>query len=352
MARKKKNQLPSGNFRVTAYDYTDPDGKRHYKSFTAPTKLEAQAMAEDWKYNRRELKGSVSLYEACKAYISLKSNILSPSTVTGYNVALNRLQGHRVASKDLSSIDSLDLQKFVSDLNLTLSPKTVSNTYGLVSSALKMYLPGKTFNVALPAKQRTKLYIPNSDDVQRLLDACKTTELRIAIMFAAVGTMRRGEVCAVTFNDVDYKNQTVSVNKAFVKVDDKYWEIKAPKTYESYRTVRLPEIVFTMIKSLRRKKGYVVGLTPDQLYDRFMTAQSNAKLPHFRFHDLRHYAASQLHASGMPERYIEAMGGWKPGSNVLKRVYENVLDSEMERMQEEYLKKNSFKCNTTCNTKG
>ena len=39
---------------------------------------------------------------------------------------------------------------------------------------------------------------------------------------------------------------------------------------------------------------------------------------------------------------IEAMGGWKPGSNVLKRVYENILDSEMMRMQEEYLKKSTF----------
>jgi len=33
---KRKNSLPSGNFRVLALDYTDPDGKRHYKSFTAP----------------------------------------------------------------------------------------------------------------------------------------------------------------------------------------------------------------------------------------------------------------------------------------------------------------------------
>ena len=43
---KRKNSLPSGNFRVLALDYTDPDGKRHYKSFTAPTKKEARMLAE------------------------------------------------------------------------------------------------------------------------------------------------------------------------------------------------------------------------------------------------------------------------------------------------------------------
>lgn len=36
MARKKKNELPSGNIRIQVYDYTDEDGKKHYKSFTAP----------------------------------------------------------------------------------------------------------------------------------------------------------------------------------------------------------------------------------------------------------------------------------------------------------------------------
>ena len=38
---KKKNQLTSGNYRVQIYDYTDAAGKKHYKSFTAPTKKEA-----------------------------------------------------------------------------------------------------------------------------------------------------------------------------------------------------------------------------------------------------------------------------------------------------------------------
>ena len=49
MARKKKNELPSGNIRIQVYDYTDEDGKKHYKSFTAPTKAQAQALATEWK---------------------------------------------------------------------------------------------------------------------------------------------------------------------------------------------------------------------------------------------------------------------------------------------------------------
>ncbi len=51
--RRKKNELPSGNYRVQVLDYTDVDGKKHYKSFTAPTKAEAQFLAAEWKKQGR-----------------------------------------------------------------------------------------------------------------------------------------------------------------------------------------------------------------------------------------------------------------------------------------------------------
>lgn len=343
MARKVKGQLPSGNVRVRVYDCTDETGKKIYRSFTAKSKAEAQSMANEWKVNRCDKDANVTLVKACEGYIALRSDILSPATITGYNVALKRVRQHRIARINITELTNVDLQSFVSDLSKSLSPKSVSNTYGLVSSTIKMYLPGKVFNVTLPAMQKKKLYIPSANDVQLLLDNCKTTELKIAILFAAVGTMRRSEACAVTFDDVNFNNNTVSINKAWVKVDNSYWKIKAPKTYESNRIVRLPTFIFELIKALGRDKGYVVGYTPDQLYDRFTTALKDSGLPHFHFHDLRHYAASQLHACGMPERYIEAMGGWKPGSNVLKRVYENVLEDEMSKMQDEYMKHSVFR---------
>ena len=50
--KKKKNQLPSGSYRVQVYDYTDVDGKKHYKSFTAPSKKLAQLAAAEWQANK------------------------------------------------------------------------------------------------------------------------------------------------------------------------------------------------------------------------------------------------------------------------------------------------------------
>ena len=57
--KKKKNTLPSGSYRVQALDYVDAAGKRHYKSFTAATKKEAQLLAEEWKLNRKRESGNL-----------------------------------------------------------------------------------------------------------------------------------------------------------------------------------------------------------------------------------------------------------------------------------------------------
>lgn len=341
---KKKNSLPSGNIRLRAYDYTDNNGKKHYKSFTAPTKAEAQVLLTKWKLKTDDVKKCrLTLYEACGQYINAKSSVLSPSTITGYNVILKRIGKHKTAYKMVDDIASLDLQLLITEMSRKLSPKTVSNTFGFISASLRLIAPDKTFNVTLPQRTKVRLYIPNSNDVQVLIDACKTVEMKLAVLFAAVGTMRRGEACAVTFEDVDYDNCAIHVNKAYVKVEEKYWELKKPKTYESDRIVRMPQYIIDMIKDLKHTSKFILNMNPDQLYDRFSRTLSNTTLPHFRYHDLRHYAASQLHACGVPDRYIEAIGGWKPGSNVLKKVYENVLDSELSRMQEIFMEKNTFK---------
>ena len=82
MAKAKK--LPSGNWRVNLYDYTDPaSGKRIYKSFTAATKKEAEYMAAEYKLDgkqRTASAGDMTLKEAYTRYIDSKTNVLSPST--------------------------------------------------------------------------------------------------------------------------------------------------------------------------------------------------------------------------------------------------------------------------------
>ena len=84
MAKAKK--LPSGSYRCQVYDYTDGQGKRHYKSFTAATKKEAEYAAAEFALDKKE-KPSLPEYTlkmAIENYCNLKSNVLSPATIREY----------------------------------------------------------------------------------------------------------------------------------------------------------------------------------------------------------------------------------------------------------------------------
>jgi integrase len=63
--------------------------------------------------------------------------------------------------------------------------------------------------------------------------------------------LRRGELIALTWNDIDINNRTVNVNKAAV-FDDNQTLIQSPKTEAGIRTVPLPEILYDAVRASRR----------------------------------------------------------------------------------------------------
>lgn len=333
MARKRKGELPSGNIRRQVYDYTDEAGKKHYKSFTAPTRVEVNMLVEEWRKTRRDLKEDLTLAAAVDRYITLKAGVLSPSTISGYHCDLRRIKRHRIAQIELKTITNIDLQRFVSDMAVEVSPKTCTNTFCLICSALNVFLPDFKPQATLPERQRRPVKVPEVDEVQRLIDYCDCIEMKIAIILAAKYTLRRGEICALTFNDVDLNTGRISINKAFVTVERKYWQLKTPKTVYSNRDIVVSKDVLDAINSLDRRRDYILDMTPDQLEHKYQYLKKRSGV-NVRFHDLRHHAASVMHAAGIPQRYIEAKGGWRPGSKVLTDIYQHTFEKEMSKVDE------------------
>lgn len=339
MARKKKNQLPSGSIRIQVYDYTDVDGKKHYKSFTAPTRQEAKYLAAEWKAGRAGKKPDrITLYEAVGRYIEAKTGVLSPSTITAY-IKMRECRMKDIGRIWLDELTSTDVQIWISNLSKSLSPKYVRNIYGLLSAAVEMFAPDLILKVTMPEKKRPELYCPSDDDVKKLIRQVAGTDLEIAILLAAFGPMRRGEICALEASDI--KGNKVSVTKSMVMGPDRTYQIKQPKTYGSYREIEYPEFV---IKKMSGRTGRIINRSPDAITRAFEKAIKKSGLPHFRFHDLRHYAASIMHAIGVPDQYILQRGGWS-SDNVMKTVYRNAIDIETVRQNR---KINGHFQNLTC----
>lgn len=324
MAKAKK--LPSGSWRCQVYSYTDTEGKRHYESFTADTKKEAEYLAAQFVMNKDTHKrpDNINIGTAVQQYIEIKSNVLSPSTIRGYQ-GLYRNYYNSIKDIKLRELKTEAIQSWIGTITQGHSPKTVRNAMGLLSAALDMFLPDTNFKVSLPPKKKPELYVPSDDDVKRLLLYIEGKELELAVLLAAFGPMRRGEICALESSDI--QGNLVSVNKSMVQTPDKTWEIKTPKTYSSYRIIEFPQFV---IDKLQEIEGRIIKATPAQITNRFSRAIKYAKLPHFRFHDLRHYSASIMHAIGVPDQYIMQRGGWASDA-ILKGVYRNTIDDQTKK---------------------
>lgn len=337
----KAKKLPSGSWRCLAYSHTEKiwddkkkewKEKRIYESFTAPTKKEAELMAAEFAVTKdvKKRPENMTLYEAIDKYIQIKEGVLSPTTVRTYKSA-RRTHFEDIGDLSIRDINSSAIQSWISDLSRRLQPKTIKNTYGLLAATLDMFNPDLHIKVKLPQKKDSAFYTPSDSDIKALLLQIEGTELEIAVLLAAFGTLRRGEICALT--DQDIHGNCITVNHAFVRDENNDWILKEPKTAGSKRTVELPGFV---IDKMREIDGYIVKAHPDALSERFRRALKKSGLPKFRFHDLRHYSASILHAIGVPDQYIMQRGGWV-SDHVMKTVYRNVIDEESERQNQKIM---------------
>lgn len=323
-AKKQKN----GKWRCQLYlgDET-VNGKRKQivKSFTASTKSEAEDMASEYRrrYGSVQIE-NIKLSEAISRYIDSKSNILSPATIRGYKTAAENVLSP-LADMNIRALTPDVVQRWVNEQALEYSPKTLRNGHGLLTAACSAIDPTFKLNTDFPKKKRNQYYIPSYTEVMRLAGAADPV-LERAIMLSAFGSLRRGEICALTHADIDFAGGWVTVSKDVVRDEDGDLHLKEiPKTDDSNRRAPLPQFVIDKLT------GELVPLSPEAITHRFHRLVKKLNMPNIRFHDLRHFFASYLHLKGIPDAYIEKYGGWRPGSEVMRAIYRNTINSEEER---------------------
>lgn len=321
----KAKKLPSGAWRCQAYAGREPSGKKIIKSFTAKTRKEAELLANEFINGITEKREARAFSDVVASYIEGRSSVLSPATIRSYwGIYKNHLAG--IGDKPAGLITSEDLQKQINEIYLTHSAKTTKNIASLFLAALEMAEPDKRYHVTLPKRPPLEYNVPTEAQVEKLIQEADK-ELKIVIVLSAFGTLRRGEICALSFSDILRDFSAVYVHADRVKGPDNLWYYKnMPKTSKSTRRVFLPPEVLDLIGT---GDGYIIQSTPDAITKRFITLRNRLGLS-CRLHDCRHFAASICHAIGIPDSYIQKRGGWS-SDGTLKAVYRNTLEDQEAR---------------------
>lgn len=341
----KAKQLPSGSWRVQVYMGRDAQGKAKYLSITCDSEDEANYAALAYKLGKKSPENkpeNMTLYEAIDRYIVARDAVLSPATVREYR-QLQRNGLKSIMNVRLIKLTQDMIQRAINEEAKTLSPKTIRNRHGILSAVLREFRPGFILTTKLPQKRKVRIYIPDIDTVQKIIEAAQKhpeTELEIPILLAVCLGLRRSEILGLKWENVDLKKNLITISCAKVlNIENQYVE-KAPKSYAGERTLPLPEMLIDTLKKERDKSNspYVVDMTGGALSDRFSKLLKRNDIPHMRFHDLRHVNAAIMLKLNVPNKYAaERMG--HATEDMLKNVYQHTLEHEMNSINE---KVNSF----------
>lgn len=307
----KLEKLPSGSYRAKKV----VNGVTYRVTFDhKPTQAEILSGLSSQIESTADTKDS--FFVCVDAYINSKVNILSPSTIVSYKMILRHMPFW--LNMPISKLTQIDIQNAVNEYATNHSPKSVKNYHGLISAVIKMYRPNLVLRTTLPKGKEKEVRVPSHDEISMILKQVEGTEYHIPFQLGCLG-MRRGEILALSLNDLD--GDCLTIDKAKVISLDGGFEIKnLPKTVSSVRKIYIPDRLAEEI----RQKGYIYNGSPGQILKALHRTQDKLGLPRSRFHDLRHYFVSYAHSLGWADADIIAITGHKT-DEIAKRVYRHSM---------------------------
>lgn len=257
----------------------------------------------------------------------------------------------------LTDIDSTTILEFITALKKSrrkqsrtpLSATGVYKNFNLVKLMLNKavewgYLE-KNPCYAIPQKSWPKpKYTPHpiwqEDELQvflTYLDSLPDTPVNIKhktmIYLFLLSGARRGEICALTWSDIDYDKCGIWITKSESYRSKDQYEISKPKTEASNRFLYVDEYIISLLKkhkkfqrqyltqkkytnpeqyvflAVRRKQGKLVPISPNAIYQWLQTTIKKLGLSRIGIHSLRHMAATYSLNNGASLTTVQSMLG-------------------------------------------
>jgi integrase len=215
-----------------------------------------------------------------------------------------------------------------------LSAQTVLHVHRTLSQALAHAVrlgvlfknPARQVKPPRPPSREIKML--DKGEIATVLNAAKGIGLYVPVLLAVTTGIRRGELLALRWSDIDLKAATLTVNHSLERINGKF-EFKPPKTRKSRRTISLPAITIEALREHRRvqlEERFKFGLgrdsgalvvsradglpiDPDTLSKSFRRLVAAAKVTPITFHGLRHTHISHLLMEGVHVKVVSERAG-------------------------------------------
>ncbi|MBQ9489456.1 MAG: site-specific integrase [Lachnospiraceae bacterium] len=301
----------------------------------------------DGIYSR--LSAATSLNELFERDMFVKG--LRESTRFNYVSMWNKKVKNTLGVMRVCDIKNLHIRQFYAQLEKDGAKKnTIKFIHNMIRSALEIAVTNDLIrkNPAIGIKYggetnvKKALTREEQDSLVAFLQKSETYKMYLPMVVILLGTgLRVSELCGLTWNDVDFKNNTIIVNKQLLKVrgmakDGKTLYVEKTKTEKGTRIIPMTVVVHKAFRAQQRlmlflgRKCFteIDGVTDFIFVTRnhypFSVANVNAvlkgvvnahnkenelQLPHFCAHILRHTAATRMIESGMSPKAVQIILG-------------------------------------------
>ncbi|MFC1995738.1 tyrosine-type recombinase/integrase [Chloroflexota bacterium] len=257
---------------------------------------------------------------------------LSPRTVEGYEKIARRYLIPALGGNILTNLKPEHLQKFYSqELQRNLSPQTVRHHHTMIHKALRDAVGWGllTLNVAdavkPPKAQPIEMQAWCENEVIQFLEAAKSTPYYEIFYLALFTGMRRSELLALRWQDIDFILGQIYINRSVHVLKGGKVHFRTPKTAKGKRTIDLtPSTMLTLNEYRKKKEAEALMLDkpildndllfgdlrnkpilPDTLSHNWLKVVRKVGLKVIRLHDARHTHASLMLKQGVHPKIVQ-----------------------------------------------
>ena len=338
--RKRKDGRWEG--RYTA-GYDPKTGKRIIKNVLGKTQAEVKqklsTAMEACKAVDVVRSDDYTVAEWLRTWFALyaKPNI-RPTTARSYQGSMELNIIPRIGCIKLNKLTGRDIQKLYKDLMENgrlrkaqkskqpgLSSTTVRGIHMMLHNALdravkeRLILRNPTEDCIIPKIQKQEMKILHPEDMKAYLAAAEKRGVLPMFYLELVSGVRKGELVALRWEDLDVEHRTISVSKQALGVLGKELVVNRPKTENSIRAISIPQDAVDLLVREHEKHPenpylFPSPLTsgmyhPDSVVNLHKKILKDAGLEHIRFHDLRHTFATTALQNGVDVKTVSSMLG-------------------------------------------
>lgn len=244
----------------------------------------------------------------------------------------------------LSALKVIHIEKLIRHFRKEgLNPTSTQNYYGIIRAALNKAVKLQLLNdnpckfIDTPKRGKFKANTLTVQEFYLIYDKLNA-ELyedyifKLALDIALETGLRRGEMCGLTWDDIDFTNKCIHINQALIRVDNTY-TISSLKTDSSYRSLPVSDALLVKLENHKKRQKinrvkygqfYLKNIFNKKEYDLVFTWENGKfiipsnflqrlkrMLKHcninknIRWHDLRHTNATLLLEGGASMKTVQ-----------------------------------------------